>query len=238
MEIFSFTENLWQFFIMAAVCYAIGCCNFAVIISRWRRMDITKMGSGNPGTMNMTRELGLKFGILTFVCDALKGGIPALISYFIYRNYVFENTSMPVSDFTRYFCGLFVVLGHIFPLQLRFKGGKGIASTLGMFWVSLSCENAWWILLGFGIAAVLIAFIAFTHWGSLASLLGVTACSAIQIFIFFANYGALKFNAYLVATFVTIFLIDALTWWAHEKNLSRLFSGEERQTRFKKSANK
>ena len=193
------------------------------------------MGSGNPGTMNMTRELGLKFGVLTFVCDALKGGVPALVSYFIYRNFVFENTLMPVSDLTRYFCGLFVVLGHIFPLQLRFKGGKGIASTLGMFWVSLSCENAWWILLGFAVAAVLIAFIRITRWGSLASLLGVTFCSAMQIFIFFGKYGFTSFNAYLSATFIIIFIIDALTWLAHEKNLSRLFSGEERQTRLRKS---
>ncbi len=193
------------------------------------------MGSGNPGTMNMTRELGLKFGVLTFVCDALKGGVPALVSYFIYRNFVFENTLMPVSDLTRYFCGLFVVLGHIFPLQLRFKGGKGIASTLGMFWVSLSCENAWWILLGFAVAAVLIAFIRITRWGSLASLLGVTFCSAMQIFIFFEKYGFTSFNAYLSATFIIIFIIDALTWLAHEKNLSRLFSGEERQTRLRKS---
>ena len=196
------------------------------------------MGSGNPGTMNMTRELGLKFGVLTFVCDALKGGVPALISYFIYRNFVFENTLMPVSDLTRYFCGLFVVLGHIFPLQLRFKGGKGIASTLGMFWVSLSCENAWWILLGFAVAAALIAFIRITRWGSLASLLGVTFCSAMQIFIFFGRYGFTSFNAYLSATFTIIFIIDALTWLAHEKNLSRLFSGEERQTRLRKSKNK
>ncbi len=237
MKIFSFAENWWQFLIMAVVCYAIGCCNFAVIISRWRKMDITKMGSGNPGTMNMTRELGLKFGVLTFVCDALKGGVPALVSYFIYRGFVFENTLMPVSDLTRYLCGLFVVLGHIFPVQLRFKGGKGIASTLGMFWVSLSCENAWWILLGFVVAAVLIVFIRLTRWGSLASLLGVTSCSVFQIFIFFSHYGTLNFNAYLVAVFIIIFIINALTWWAHEKNLSRLFSGEERQTRLRKSKN-
>ena len=238
MEVFSFADNWWQFLIIAVVCYTIGCCNFAVIISRWRKMDITKMGSGNPGTMNMTRELGVKFGVLTFFCDAMKGGVPALISYFIYRGFVFENTMMPVSDFTRYLCGLFVVIGHIFPVQLRFKGGKGIASTLGMFWFSLSCENAWWILLGFGIAAVLIAFIHLTHWGSLASLLGVSSCSAIQIFIFFIHYGTVSFNAYLVAVLLMIFIINALTWLAHEKNLSRLFSGEERQTRFRKSANK
>ena len=128
MKVFSFADNWWQFVLIAILCYAIGCCNFAVFISRWRKMDITKMGSGNPGTMNMTRELGLKFGVLTFFCDALKGGVPALVSYFIYRGFVFENTAVCVADFSRYFCALFVVLGHVFPVQLRFKGGKVTAS--------------------------------------------------------------------------------------------------------------
>ncbi len=65
---------------MAIVCYFIGCFNFARVISKKRNKDITKIGSGNPGTMNMSREFGWKVGLLTFACDALKGGIPAIIS--------------------------------------------------------------------------------------------------------------------------------------------------------------
>ena len=152
---FDFSQNWWQFLLMAIVCYFIGCFNFARAISKKKNKDITKIGSGNPGTMNMSREFGLKVGVLTFVCDALKGGVPAIISYFIYREYYFAGTAFVVSDVTRYFCGLFVIIGHIFPVTMGFKGGKGIASTLGLFWCALSCENLWWILLGFVVAAIL-----------------------------------------------------------------------------------
>ena len=122
MKAFSFAESWWQFLVLAVVCYLIGCFNFAVLISKLKRNDITKQGSGNPGTMNMTRTFGLKVGLLTFFCDALKGAVPALISYFIYRDCFFVGTTVIVSDLARYFCGLFVVIGHIFPVTMKFKG--------------------------------------------------------------------------------------------------------------------
>ena len=235
---FDFSQNWWQFLVMAIVCYFIGCFNFARVISRKRNKDITKIGSGNPGTMNMSREFGLKIGLLTFLCDALKGGVPALIGYFLYRGYQFDGTEFAVSDLARYFCGLFVIIGHIFPATMRFKGGKGIASTLGLFWCGLSCENAWWILLGFVIAVLLVAFIYFTEWGSLGSLLGVTGVSIIQMVIFFSRYGEIPVNAYMVACYLTIFTINVLTWCAHHKNIARLFAGEEHHTSIKKLAKK
>ena len=145
MKVFYFSESWWQFVLLAVGCYLIGCFNFARMISRFKHQDITKMGSGNPGTMNVSRELGWKAGLLTFVVDALKGALPAVVAYFIYRDYTFENTQIIVSDFMRYFCGFFVVLGHVFPITMKFKGGKGIASTFGLFWGGLACENAWWV---------------------------------------------------------------------------------------------
>ena len=238
MKDFYFSQNWWQFLVMAVVCYLIGCFNFARAISRKRHKDITKIGSGNPGTMNMSRVFGLKIGLLTFACDALKGGIPALIGYLLYRSYQFAGTDFAVSDFTRYFCGLFVIIGHIFPVTMHFKGGKGIASTLGMFWVSLSCENAWWIAIGFAIAVFLIGFIYYTEWGSLGSLLGVTGVSIAQMVIFFLRYGESVVNAYMVGAYLILFLINVLTWGAHHENIARLFAGEEHHTSIKKLAKK
>ena len=238
MKDFYFSQNWWQFLVMAVVCYLIGCFNFARAISRKRHKDITKIGSGNPGTMNMSRVFGLKIGLLTFACDALKGGIPALIGYLLYRGYQFAGTDFAVSDFTRYFCGLFVIIGHIFPVTMHFKGGKGIASTLGMFWVSLSCENAWWIAIGFAIAVFLIGFIYYTEWGSLGSLLGVTGVSIAQMVIFFLRYGESVVNAYMVGAYLILFLINVLTWGAHHENIARLFAGEEHHTSIKKLAKK
>lgn len=238
MKDFYFSQNCWQFLVMAVVCYFVGCFNFARLISRKKNKDITKIGSGNPGTMNMSREFGLKVGLLTFVCDALKGGVPALVSYFLYRGYQFAGTDFIVSDLTRYFCGLFVIIGHIFPVTMGFKGGKGIASTLGLFWFGLSCENAWWILLGFAIAVLLVGFIYFTEWGSLGSLLGVTGVSIIQMLIFFLEHGKNAVNAYMVCAYLAIFAINVLTWCAHHENIVRLFAGEEHHTSIKKLAKK
>ncbi len=237
MKEFVFGESWWQFLIWAVVCYFIGCFNFALLISRMKKSDITKMGSGNPGTMNMSREFGLKIGVITFICDAFKGGIPALVSYFVYRNFVFAGTTVAVSDFSRYFCGLFVIIGHIFPVTMKFKGGKGIASTLGLFWLCIATENAWWLLIGFALLWCIVFFIAWTEWGSLGSILGVTGFSVIQMIFFLLRY-AFSTSAYMVATYLIIFAINVLTWWAHRKNLSRLFAGEEHRTSVKKLAKK
>ncbi len=238
MKAFYFSESWWQILLMGFVCYFIGCFNFARAISRKKHKDITKMGSGNPGTMNMSREFGLKIGILTFLCDALKGGVPAVISYFIYRKYAFAGTTFAVADFTRYFCGLCVIIGHIFPVTMKFKGGKGIASTLGLFWLGLSCENGWWLLFIFLFFLFLVFFIFLTEWGSLGSLLGVTGLSIVQLVLFFVKYEFMPVNAYVVVTYACVFAINLLTWWAHRANLSRLFAGEEHHTSVKKLAKK
>lgn len=129
MKEFYLSQGWYWFLLMAVVCYSIGCFNFAVLIAKLKHKNVRKIGSGNPGTMNMSREFGLKIGLLNFLLDAFKGGIPAMVSYFIFRGYVFAGTNVVVSDVTRYFCGLFVVIGHIFPVTMKFKGGKGIAST-------------------------------------------------------------------------------------------------------------
>lgn len=234
---FSVQENWWQLVLIAVVCYMLGRINFAWIISRLMHKDITKMGSGNPGTMNVTRELGITAGVITFVGDALKGGVPMLVCFFLYRNYRFVGTQVSVADFMRYFTAVFVVLGHVFPFSPHYKGGKGIASTLGLFWVGLSCESPWWILGGAGVAVIIITFIKVTHWGSLGSLFGVSGCSIIQFVIFYNRYVNVtnfELNAYLVCLFVFILVLDVLTWGAHHKNVRRLFAGEEHKTSAKK----
>lgn len=234
MKEFVFSQNWWQFLLIAVVCYFFGCFNFARLISKLKHKDITKMGSGNPGTMNMSREFGMGIGVLTFVGDALKCGIPLLVCYFCYQGYVFAGTDFLVSDFIRYFCVLFVIVGHIYPVTTGFHGGKGIASTMGAFWFSLSCENPWWILGGGLIALFLVCFIKLTKWGSLGSLFGVSGCSVIQLVIFSLRYAESAVNAYMVCLYMIILLINFLTWWAHRQNVLRLFAGEEHKTGGKK----
>ena len=228
-------ESWYWFVLMAVVCYFIGCFNFAVLIAKFKHKDIKKMGSGNPGTMNVSREFGLKVGFLNFLLDAMKGGIPALVSYFVFRGFRFAGTDVVVSDFTRYLCGVFVIIGHIWPVTMKFKGGKGIASTLGIFWFSIACETWWYAFVG--AAALLfgvVGYIALTEWGSMGSLLGVTGFSLWQGLIFFFRYEAVLTNGYVITLFMLLLALNFLTWFAHRGNLVRLFAGEEHRTSLKK----
>lgn len=238
MKEFFLSQNWYQFVIMAVACYLIGSFNFARMIAWFKHRDITKIGSGNPGTMNMSRVFGLKIGVITFFCDAFKGGIPALISYFIYRGYVFAGTNVAVSDFTRYFCGACVIVGHIFPVTMKFKGGKGIGSTLGLFWINLGCENPWFLLAGFVFLWLIVFYIAATEWGSMGSLIGVAGFGLWQGIVFWLRYRAELNNVYVALLFLLILAINLLTWCAHHKNIMRLLAGEEHHTSVKKMLHK
>ena len=231
----AFSQLWYWFLLMAVVCYLIGCFNFAVLIARFKHKDVHKIGSGNPGTMNISREFGLKVGLLNFLLDACKGGVPALISYFIFRNYVFAGTNVVISDFTRYFCGVCVIIGHIWPVTMKFKGGKGIASTLGLFWFCISCEEWWYFFVMFALLLFgVVGYIAFTEWGSMGSLLGVTGFSVWQGLMFFFRYEAEITGGWVIACFMMLFALNVLTWFAHRKNLVRLFAGEEHRTSVRK----
>ncbi len=234
MKELAFSDFWYYLPVMAVVCYFVGCFNFAVLIAKFHHKDVHKLGSGNPGTMNMSREFGLKVGLLNFMLDVCKGGVPALISWFIFRNYYFAGTAFVVSDFTRYFCGVFVIIGHIYPVTMKFRGGKGIASTFGLFWFALSTENGWFALIGLGAYLFVLGYIIVTEWGSMGSLLGVTGFSIWQGAIFFVRYESMLENGWVIATLMLLLALNFLTWFAHRKNLVRLFAGEEHRTSVKK----
>ena len=249
----SFSQIWYWLILCAAVSYLIGCFNFAVVISHFKHRDIRGVGSGNPGTMNMTRTFGLKVGAINFFCDVIKGGLPAVIVWVIFKDYVFAGTAdyaLPeieyfgraggvlVSDFMRYFCGLFVIIGHIFPVTMKFKGGKGIASTMGLFSFALPCEQ-WWF---FPIAVVflfgVLAYIAVTEWGSMGSLIGVAGLTIWQAALFIDRYLVCLTNPWVIVLLMLLLSINILTWTAHRKNIYKLLAGEEHRTSVKKSKNK
>ena len=227
--------DLWLWLLLVpVVCYLIGCFNFAVVISHKKHKDVRNMGSGNPGTMNMTREFGVAIGALTLFCDLLKGGLPVLVMYFLFRNSVFEGTDVVVSDFMRYYAGVFVVIGHIYPVTMNFKGGKGIGSTIGVFVFGISTE-IWWaaFLMVFVYGFSIIAYIVFTEWGSMGSLYGVSLGAIIQAVLFYLRYPSLQ-NGWAVGMLLCLFALCLLTWFAHRANIARLLSGEEHHTSVRK----
>lgn len=234
MKELSFGQMWYWLLLMAVSCYFIGCFNFAVVLAKARHKDVHKIGSGNPGTMNISREFGLKVGLANFLLDACKGGLPALVSYFIFRNYVFAGTHVAIPDFTRYFCGLFVIIGHIYPVTMKFKGGKGIASTLGLFAICIPCENAWFTFGTVGVLIGVLLYIGLTEWGSMGSLLGVTGFTVWQAIIFVLRYEGEMLNGWTVAIFMILLALNFFPWFAHRKNILRLFSGEEHRTSVKR----
>lgn len=234
MKEFFIQDGWYWFLIAAAACYLIGCFNFAVLISHVKKRDIRDIGSGNPGSMNMTRTFGLKVGAINFFCDVIKGGVPAMVGYFIFRDYCFAGTQIAVADFARYFFGAFVIIGHIFPAPFKFKGGKGIASTMGLFLFSLSCEQWWYFFIALAMLILVFLYIVFTEWGSMGSLLGVSSLTIFQAVIFALRYSATLLNGWIIATFMLLLLLNILTWFAHRKNIYKLFAGEEHHTSVRK----
>ena len=233
----SFYESWYWFLLGGIVSYFIGCFNFAVLISHFKNKDIRDMGSGNPGTMNMTRSFGLKFGAINFFCDVLKGGIPALVGWLIFRNYIFEGTNFVVSDFARYLFGVMVIVGHIFPVTMKFKGGKGIASTMGMFLFAIPCERWWYVFIVVAFLTCVLLYIVFTEMGSMGSLLGVSGLSIFQAVVIIVRYSG-AYDVWLIVTLMLILAINLLTWIAHRKNIWRLLAGEEHRTSVRKHRRK
>lgn len=234
MTYLSFANSWYWFLLGGIISYFIGCFNFAVLIGHFKHKDIRHEGSGNPGTMNMTRTLGLKFGAINFFCDVAKGGIPALVGWLIFKDYYFYGTTFLVSDFARYFFGLMVIIGHVFPVTMKFKGGKGIASTMGLFLFAIPCDMWWYVFIAVAIYFITLTYIIFTEMGSMGSLLGVSGLTIFQAIVFILKYSQNLNNVWVIVTFMLLLAINVLTWAAHHKNIGRLLAGEEHHTSVRK----
>lgn len=199
--------------------YFLGNINFARIFSwRFARKDITKVGSKNPGTMNMLRTRGFGEAMLTLLFEALKVGLPALGCYFLFNHY-FEGYG-DLAYFLSAFAG---ILGHCFPVFYHFKGGKGVACTFGMFVFS---PHFWLIsLIMFVICFVLFMFIEFPFIISF-------------IFIFtMAVYGtcifAIETPMLYIVLIVILWLNFAFIVYLHRGNIKRFIAGTENKVNFK-----
>lgn len=225
------------YLIIFSVCaYLIGSINWSIIISKAQKKDIRSLGSGNPGTLNMSRNFGLKFGLLTFLLDVLKGAVPTLIAFFVFRNSVFVNSVYAVSDFAIYLVGLSVVLGHIYPIYLKFKGGKGIASTIGVLVVSLSVHGLGWASVAIMSLVAAVLFIYFTEFGAMGSFIAITPSAVggcIRLFLIYSNVIGDNTIIHYATTTFCIFLICFFTWFAHRKNIERMIAGDEHPTSIK-----
>lgn len=211
--------------IFALLGYLIGSVNFAVLVAKKHGVDILKEGSGNPGATNVKRVLGKGPGNLVFALDALKGfvgaGLPTLVGYVIASQSI--ALVIPGDAFIHGVAGFVgTLLGHCFSCFLKFKGGKGVASTIGGLLVLLPVP----ILIG---AAIWGLVFVLSRYVSLASIaLGVSlplSCWLLPLFT------SLKFGP---AQFWFAAAIAAFNVWTHRSNIGRLLAGTE--NRFVKKA--
>ncbi len=230
-------SNILALVLLGLGSYLFGNVSWAVIISKLKKSDIRDMGSGNPGTLNMSRNFGLKLGLLTFFLDILKGAIPTLLAFFLMRGRVFDNTNFPVSEFAIYLCGFCAVMGHIYPLFLKFKGGKGIASTIGVFLVIESVHGLGWALIVIMALVAALIFILLTEFGAMGSFIAITPSAiggSIRLFLSFGtSFTSIQNSIFYLVCNMFIFAICFFTWFAHRKNIERMLAGEEHPTSIK-----
>jgi glycerol-3-phosphate acyltransferase PlsY len=191
--------------------YILGSIPFGVMIARAHGVDIMKLGSGNPGATNVKRVLGSRAGYSVFVLDVLKGLLPGLAARVAFQN--------PVGPFDAQIVWLLVgfaaVLGHCLSPFLGFRGGKGVATSLGAGFAAAP-------LVALAAFAVFIVVATVTHYVSLASLLAIA--STIAWTILFHQ------SPQLIPAFVVLTLVAVIR---HKANIQRLLAGQEAKSYFR-----
>ena len=206
----------WQVLIVVLVSYAFGNISFARIISGKLNSDITKLGSGNPGTTNVLRNFGFKVGLTNFILDISKGFIPVLATSLIFDDLVLT-----------YISGLSVIVGHIYPIVYKFKGGKGIATMLGVFFATNP------VVTGIVVVIAGISWLLFKY-GSMASFICVTVLTVVEGINAKSNLP----ESESIVVCLLLYAIFLLTWFAHRKNIERLLVGKEGKVDLIKSVKK
>ncbi len=185
--------------------YLIGSIPFGALVANAKGIDLSKTGSGNTGATNVFRTLGKGYGIFVFFLDFLKGAIPVYIA-----SYVLGDPLMIM------ICGAASIAGHMFSPFLKFKGGKGVATGLG---VVFSIAPAF-----FAIAFVLgISIIAITGYVSVASITGSIVLSALMFL--FSSPAPYSWGILILALIII---------YKHLPNIKRLLNGTENKTSWRK----
>ena len=200
--------------ICGILAYLLGAIPFGLLIARAKGVDIRAVGSGNIGATNVFRALGKGWGILAFACDAFKGFIPASVFPLLAKTlWAFDGGAvLPLV------CACLAIAGHNWSVYLRFKGGKGVATSVGAL-IGLAPMAA-----GVGLLTWALVFVA-KRYVSLASIAGAIMASG-AVWIFYAQTGI------LLPCVLTV--LSALVIWRHKSNIQRLLHGAENRFEFKK----
>lgn len=195
----------WQYFYWV-VAYLSGGISFAYMVSQWiHNVDLRRHGSGNLGATNVLRVIGKSWGFTVLILDALKGALPVYLALMRWQH---------SNHYAVIFTGIFAILGHIFSPYLKFRGGKGVATSLGVFAVLVPYP------VGVGLVIFLLTVLS-TGYVALGSMFAAITVPAIAFFF----YGW-ETNELLLSI---LFAVGALILYTHRSNMVHIWQGEERK---------
>ena len=208
------SQSMLERIVCLAIGYVLGLFQTSYIYGRKQGIDIREHGSGNAGTTNAFRTMGKKAGALTLLGDILKCVLAMLIARLLFGGSFGDDIRL-----LELYAGAGCILGHNFPFYLKFKGGKGIAASVGLL---LAFD--WRIFL---ICAVVFFLLFFTtHYVSLCSLAGYL-CFVVLLVIFGQTGMYPCTQPVLYEMYVVAFLLMVLAYWRHRQNIGRLLHGNE-----------
>ena len=190
--------------------YLVGAIPFGFIIGKLNGVDVRKAGSGNIGATNVTRTVGKTAGRVCFALDLVKGALPVLAALLIYREGEYAWLALV--------CGAAAILGHIFPVYLKFKGGKGISTAAGVA-VALAPLPL------VGAAAVWGAVFLIWRYVSLASIAAAVALPLLALLFILLGVGSEAARSWVTLAFFAVVALLAVL--RHTENIKRLFNGTE-----------
>lgn len=203
------TESIIYILISCALAYLLGSVNFAIIVSRVMGGDVREHGSGNAGMTNILRTYGKLPAVLTALGDLAK----ALAAVVLARVLIAQAIPDPVFDIG-YLAGIFVMLGHVYPIFFKFRGGKGVMTSLG---VILVVDPVAFII----IAVIFIPLIFITRIVSIGSVLGAASFPIITLVVRLIQGRNPLYDTLLACVYTVIILV------MHRDNIKRLLSGTE-----------
>ena len=197
--------------------YLLGSINFAVIFTRaYKNTDIREQGSGNAGTTNVMRVGGVVPGLLTFFGDALKGFVACFIGKLVFAHVVevYDHVIFyPLAG--AYICGVVCMFGHICPVFFGFKGGKGVATAVGIF--AVCCPIA--AVIGLAVFAAVTIISKYVSLGSLTATVAVVVLATVFP----------RKDTPIIVQVVCCLLMALMIFYKHRGNIKRLISGTERK---------
>ncbi|MCB5268265.1 MAG: glycerol-3-phosphate 1-O-acyltransferase PlsY [Candidatus Cloacimonetes bacterium] len=198
--------------LLPLLAYLLGSIPIGWIIARLVfKTDIRHHGSGNIGATNALRQFGTTIGILVMLLDMTKGILAVL----------FAKSAFGVGHPLVVLCGLLAILGHVFPVWLKFKGGKGVATAAGVF-VALS---PWNLLIGLLVFVVMVAITKYVSLGSIVAALSLLLFHLIDL---------IRGSSRDYALLALVFVVVAMIIYKHRTNISRLRNGTESKISFSK----